>query len=137
MVGGGGGVKNDINKAGKDESFTVKKKKGVWMGGKSPLTLLKADLKTRLLCQTVEQTVLLFFFFFFAHLFFFLPPNPQPSPNLPQISNCFHLWPCQINRIYWIRLISRLRPRTWQLLWPLSPSSGGGGGRGESPSLPS
>lgn len=34
-------------------------------GEKSPLTLLKADLKTRLLCQTVEQTVLLFCSFIF------------------------------------------------------------------------
>lgn len=50
---------------------------------KSPLTSLRADLKTRLLCQTVEQTVLLFCSFFFSQ-------NPQPSPNLPQISNSFH-----------------------------------------------
>lgn len=34
-------------------------------GEKSPLTLLKADLKTRLLCQIVEQTVLLFCSFIF------------------------------------------------------------------------
>lgn len=65
-----------------------------------------------MLGQTAEQTRL-----FFTYLVFSFP-SPQPSPNLPQISNCFRLRPRQINRIYWIRLISRLRPRTWPPLWP-------------------
>lgn len=40
-------------------------------GGKSPLTLLKAVLNKRLLCQSVEQTVLLYF------------SHPIPLPPLP------------------------------------------------------
>lgn len=63
--------KNDSTEACEDETFTVKR--CLWRKKKSPLTLLKADLKTRLLCQTVEQTVLLFF----AH--FFPPPSPSPE----------------------------------------------------------
>lgn len=48
--------------------------------GESPLTLLKADLKTRLLCQTVEQTVLLFsFFFFFLLIYYFFSPSESSA----------------------------------------------------------